>query len=225
MNTFWSITIYLSFILLLVSTTTCSTKSTQQTTVVFSNILIPGSWICNESKDTLNKRALCRHGKDSLTIVQDKFENLENKSAYIDFLMAFRHYHFETFFDYIFLDKKVKRLYRDSITIDTIIKHQNHMSTAIPCYGCNIVAQITFRNQKYAIPHQLNSQLLLYFEQYKQTFTHKPGQYSTYFNNSLKNGLSFVQIFEPSKLLITEISWNKRFLSSKSIQNVQFIKN
>lgn len=213
---------FLLFSLVFLGLLSCARNKLQKTTLVFSNVVIPGNWACSETSDLLPKEAVCRQKNDTLHILQGKPENLENKSAYIDFLMAFRHYHFETFFDYTFLDKKVKRLYRDSITIDTMLTYQNNMSVVIPCFGCNVVAKITFRNQKYLVPHLLSDQLLHYFEHYNQTFSAKPNQYLTGFTAKGDNSIAFIQNFDLSNLLITEISWNKRFNATKTVQNLRF---
>jgi hypothetical protein len=212
---------FLLFSLVFLGSLSCSRNKLHKTTMVFSSVGIPGEWACSVTSDLLPKEAVCCQKNDTLHILQGKPENLENKSAYIDFLMAFRHYHFETFFDYVFLDKKVKRLYRDSITIDTMLTYQNNMSVVMPCFGCNVVAQITFRNQKYLVPHLLNSQLLQYFEHYNQTFSPKSNQHLTGFTAKGDNLVSFIQTFDLSNLLITEITWNKRFNATKTVQNLR----
>jgi hypothetical protein len=65
---------------------------------------------------------------------------------------SFHNYHYAKFFDKIFLDAKLHKLYRDSITISSvkkIIKGEDPN-----CKSCNLEATVTFR--EYNLPYGLN---------------------------------------------------------------------
>jgi hypothetical protein len=135
---------------------------------------LPGHW---KHKRTDAYHGYCTRQGDTLFYNRKNLSESENLSPILDFNQAFRSYHYEFFFDFIFFDKKLRRLYRDSVKIDSVRLLTDNVKLILPCKGCNSYAGITFRGQHYLYPHSLPQDLVDIMQIFDVYEKEKPGEY------------------------------------------------
>lgn len=150
----------LLFIILICGFCSCFVKNNRHTTTVGHLFDVRGKWEVKAEQSKNGISGYCHHGGDTLFFSKKSVSDTRLESPALDYLSAFRNYHHTTFFDYIFLDKKLNSLYRDSITVDTVYKYERQKGLVYPCRGCNAVANIRFRQSSYRVPHTLDPDLM-----------------------------------------------------------------
>ncbi len=98
------------------------------------------------------------HKKDTLTIFQHPHSINFPLPPKWQFKNAFNAVFYNDFFDRIYLDDKVKRIFKDSVAVDTVIrKNQFNGSLMFDCDPCNVVGQLQFKGSKFYYPATLGT--------------------------------------------------------------------
>src|SRR5690606_20333292 len=87
-------------------------------------------------------------------------------SIYEEFALSFKGYYHNNFFESIYFDKKLYKMYRDSVEIINIEKNLNLLNTVIDCKPCNAVAQLKFRKTDYYFPFTVDTSLVNILDDY-----------------------------------------------------------
>ena len=74
------------------------------------------------------------------------------------FMDAFRAYHYNKFFDEVMMDPKVKKIFRDSVTLVDI--NPITVSDSTSCKNCNVIAKIKFKKKVFDFPVQMNQSMV-----------------------------------------------------------------
>ena len=199
----------LLFIFVIGGLYSCYVKNNRQTTKVGHLFDIQGKWAVKAARSENGIAGYCHRGGDTLFFSKKPVSGTQLESPALDYLFAFRSYHHTTFFEYIFLDKKLNRLYRDSIIVDTVYKYEGQKGLVYPCRGCNAVADIRFRLSSYLVPHSLEPHLMKRLESFmfiqKTTFK---GHLSTYYPKDGTSGDVGCQFVSSSMDSVLQIDYH-----------------
>ncbi|MFZ1703620.1 MAG: hypothetical protein WAT79_04705 [Saprospiraceae bacterium] len=132
------------------------------TTTVDNLFMLPGQWTCISYADS----GICWSGKDSLQYHLRSPGDGNGYSPAQEFYLAFQTTTYEKFFDFIFFDQKLRRLYRDSVVIRQILPYDENKKRLFPCGDCNGIADINFLNNHYMVPFKAASYLMNHLNMY-----------------------------------------------------------
>ena len=101
---------------------------------------------------------LLRKGKDTISIFIDNIPHYPIPLEMV-FTQEFYAVHYNKFFDRVLLDPKVKKLFRDSVTIREVVVLEGP-SDSISCSNCNVVAKLEFKKSIFDFPAQMSDKAL-----------------------------------------------------------------
>lgn len=83
------------------------------------------------------------------------------------FRNAFYAYHYNKFFDQVYMDPKVKKIFRDSVKIIEIITEIEKDEMKKGCSNCNAIAKLQFKKKVFDFPYQMDEKKMVEVKKYK----------------------------------------------------------
>jgi hypothetical protein len=119
------------------------------------------SWSCpSDFKNISNEQqSIFSNGIDTISIL-DKTKKPFPISLTHQFRNAFYAYHYNSFFDKVYLDSKVKKIFRDSVTILDVVPKTTGLDLMFSCENCNVVATLKFKKKVFYFPVQMADNVL-----------------------------------------------------------------
>ena len=100
---------------------------------------------------------------------------------------AFNAYHFNKFFDQVFMDPKVKKIFRDSVQIMEVVPIPDIVAQNNECSNCNAVAKLKFKKKIFDYHYQVDNNKILMHQKYDFTLQDSGKMRSvTYFDKQRK---------------------------------------
>lgn len=97
----------------------------------------------------------CQNYHFDYEVSRSAYEGPEDHFTY--FVKAFRNYHYTKFFDFIHIDKKVQKLFRDSVRIMEVMPIA--AGSDLNCKNCNRKALLKFKNTNYPYAYVVSKEL------------------------------------------------------------------
>ena len=128
------------------------------------------------------ENGLLTYGSDSIWISNHKMAHPE--SPYESYFNSFYAYHYNGFLDKVYIDSKVKKIFRDSVEIVSVEPIKKKDGYTEKCPSCNFLATLKFKDGLFYEPIQMNASMIDFYDKWDTDIESEKGGYTLELKNS-----------------------------------------